>query len=144
MKMKLSYILTVLAVLMWACEADPDEGLPSFDNSLPLYVQLSSTGGISAMEGDEVAISVEIPEVIYSDVNVQWEVIGDISSSGSVVIPEGDLNANALVLIPDDSQVTGGGSATFSLISVDNGLTLGRQNASTSVISTTLTWEDND
>ena len=82
--------------------------------------------------------------MIYSDVNIQWEVTGDFTNSGSVTIPEGSLTGDALVDIPDDGQVTGGGTATFALTSVDNGLTLGRQNATSSVISTTLTWTDND
>ena len=125
MKMRFNYIFICVAFLMWACEADPNEGLPSFDNSLPLYVQLSSTSDISANEGDDVSISIEVPEVVYSDVNVQWEVTGDISAAGSVVIPEGDLSANAIVTIPDDGQATGGGTATFTLTAVDNGLTLG-------------------
>lgn len=144
MKANITYTLMVLASFIWACEADPNEGLPSFDNSLPLYVQLSSTSDISAEEGDEISISIEVPEVIYSDVNVQWEVTGDMSGSGTVLIPEGDLSADAVIIIPDDGEVTGGGSATFTLTSVDNGLTLGRQNASSSVISTTLEWTDND
>ena len=134
----------VMACFMWACEADPDEGLPSFDNSLPLYVQLGSTNDIEAEEGDEVAITVEVPEVIYSDVTVQWEVTGDISNTGSVTIAEGDLSNDVIVIIPDDAQATGGGTATFSLTSVDNGLTLGRQNATSSVISTIIEWTDND
>ena len=132
------------ASLMWACEADPDEGLPSFDNSLPLYVQLGSTNDIEAEEGDEVAITVEVPEVIYSDVIVQWEVTGDITNTGSVTIAEGDLSSDVIVVIPDDAQATGGGTATFALTAVDNGLTLGRQNATSSVISTIIEWTDND
>lgn len=144
MKAKITYIIIAMATMMWACEADPDEGLPSFANSLPLYVQLDGSSSISAEEGDEVAITIELPEVVYSDVIVQYEVIGDITSSGSVTIPEGDLTADALVSIPDDSQMTGGGTATFSLTSVDNGLSLGRPNATSSIISTTLEWTDND
>ncbi|GJM27523.1 MAG: hypothetical protein DHS20C17_01580 [Cyclobacteriaceae bacterium] len=144
MNNSIKYIVLAITFCLCACEADPDEGLPSFDNTLPLYVQLSSTSNIEADEGDDVPIRIEIPEVIYNDVNVQWEVTGDISASGSVTITEGNLTADAMVSIPDDSQVTGGGSAVFTLTSVDNGLTLGRQNASTSVISTNLTWVDND
>ena len=134
---------------MWACEADPDEGLPSFDNSLPLYVQLGSVDNTNAdgddiddpEEGDEFSIEVEVPEVIYSDVSVQWEVTGDIAQTGSVVIPEGTLTSIVSVPIPDD---VGAGAAVFTLTQVDNGLTLGRQNASTSTITTDLSWaEDN-
>ena len=136
--------MMAMAVLMWGCEADPAEGLPSFANSLPLYVQLDGSGSISAEEGDEVAITIELPEVVYSDVIVQYEVIGDITGSGSVTIQEGDLTADALVTIPDDTQMTGGGVATFSLTAVDNGLSLGRQNVATSIISTTIGWTDND
>ena len=85
-----------------------------------------------------------MPEVVYADVAVQYEVVGDITSSGTVTIPEGDLTADAFVLIPDDNQMTDGGTATFSLTSVDNGLSLGRQNAANSIISTTMEWTDND
>ncbi len=144
MKIKVKYIVLAAVMGLWACEADPNEGLPSFDNSLPLYVQLGSTSSIEAEEGEELTISVEIPEVIYNDVNVQWEVTGDLITSGSVTIPEGSLTADAVFTLPDDSEMTGGGSAVFSLTSVDNELTLGRQNASSSVISTDLTWSDND
>jgi hypothetical protein len=143
MKTKLIYLFLLLFG-MWSCEADPDEGLPSFDNSLPLYVQLGSSSDIEAEEGAEVTVAIEIPEVIYSDVNVQWEVTGDFTTSGSVTIPEGDLTADAVFTIPDDGLVTGGGAAIFQLTSVDNDLTLGRQNAGSSVISTNLTWTDND
>ena len=134
----------LIASVAWACEADGDEGLPSFANSLPLYVQLDGSASISAEEGEEVAITIELPEVIYSDVIVQYEVIGDIAGSGSVTIQEGDLTADALVTIPDDTQMTGGGVATFSLTAVDNGLSLGRPNVATSIISTTIEWTDND
>ena len=145
MKTKIQYILIALVVsAVWGCEADGTEGLPSFDNSLPLYVQLNSPSSISAEEGDEVAITIELPEVVYADVIVQYELVGDLVGSGSVTIPEGSLNADAMVSIPDDEQMTGGGTATFTLTSVDNGLSLGRQNATTSIISTTLEWTDND
>ena len=144
MNIKTIYILLTVVMGLWACEADPDEGLPSFDNSLPLYVQLSSTRSVAVEEGDEVSISIEIPEVIYNDVNVQWEVTGDLMATGSVTIPEGSLTANAVFAIPDDSEMTGGGNAVFALTSVDNDLTLGRQNAASSVISTDISWTDND
>ncbi len=144
MKTKIIYIIIAMAGVIWACERDPDAGLPSFANSLPLYVQLNGSGSISAEEGEEVAITIELPEVIYSDVIVQYEVIGDITGSGSVTIPEGDLTADALITIPDDSQMTGGGTATFSLTAVDNGLSLGRPNVASSIITTTLEWTDND
>ena len=140
---RIAYIMITAACFMWACEADPDEGLPSFDNSLPLYVQLGTTD-IEAEEGDEVAVTVEVPEVIYSDVIVQWEVAGDISNTGSVTIAEGDLSSDVIVVIPDDGQATDGGTATFTLTAVDNGLTLGRQNATNSVITTIIEWTDND
>ena len=134
--------------MFWACEADGDEGLPSFDNSLPLYVQLGSVDNNNAdgdattspEAGDEFTVEVEIPEVIYSDVNVQWEVTGDITSSGSVVIPEGSLTSEVVIAVPDG----GAGNAAFTLTSVDNGLTLGRQNASTSIITTDLSWAENN
>lgn len=145
MKTKFQYILLAFtASIIWACEADGDEGLPSFDNSLPLYVQIDESASISAAEGDDVSITVELPEVVYSDVNVEWEVAGDITNSGSVVIPEGSLNSEVMITIPDDAQMTGGGTATFSLTSVDNGLSLGRPNVATSIISTVLEWTDND
>lgn len=133
-----------------ACEADPDEGLPSFDNSLPLYVQIGPVSNSNAdgdiitspEEGDDFNITVELPEVIYGDVNVTWEIAGSLVSSGSATISEGDLNSMVVIPIPDDG-VAGGGSASFTLTAVDNGLTLGRQNATSSIISTDLTWEDN-
>ena len=145
MKNRIQYILlALLASIAWSCEAEGDEGLPSFANSLPLYVQLDGSATISAEEGEEVTITVELPEVVYADVAVQYEVVGDIASSGTVIIPTGDLTADVFILIPDDSQMTDGGTATFSLTAVDNGLSLGRQNATNSIISTTLEWEDND
>lgn len=133
-----------------ACEADPDEGLPSFDNSLPLYVQIGPVSNSNAdgdiitspEEGDEFNITVELPEVIYSDVNVTWEISGSMVSSGNATISQGDLNTLVVVPIPEDG-VPGGGTASFTLTAVDNGLTLGRQNASSSVITTDLSWEDN-
>ena len=144
MKFKNTYLVIILAFGIWSCEADPDEGLPSFDNSLPLYVQLDNDSEITAEEGEEVAITVEVPEVIYSDVNVQWELTGDITNSGTAVIIEGDLNVDVMVTIPDDGSNTEGGTATFTLIQVDNGLSLGRPNASSSIVTTTLVWTDND
>jgi len=144
MKSKIQYIVFALACLVWACEAEGDEGLPSFDNSLPLYVQLDESASISAEEGDDVSITVELPEVVYNDVSIEWEAEGDIVSSGSVVIPEGDLSADFMIAIPDDSQMTNGGTATVSLTAVDNGLSLGRPNAASSIISTVVEWTDND
>ncbi len=148
MKTRIIYLLTLIFGI-WACEADPDEGLPSFDNSLPLYVQLGSVSNSNndgddnddPEEGDEFTIEVEIPEVIYNDVSVQWELTGDLIGTGSVVIPEGSLNSTVMVSIPDGS---GTGAAIFTLTQVDNGLTLGRQNATTSVITTDLSWTEND
>lgn len=150
MKTIFQYIILVLSIgFLWACEADGDEGLPSFDNSLPLYVQI---GGVenndadadnssTAEEGDDFTVTVELPEVVYNDVNVQWEVTGDIASSGSVTIPEGSLTSDVLIA----TQLgAGGGAAMFTLTGVDNDLTLGRQNASTSIISTPLEWADNN
>jgi hypothetical protein len=152
MNMKTIFQYTILVCtigLFWACEADGDEGLPSFDNSLPLYVQLGNVDNnnvdgddtSSPEEGDEFTVEVEIPEAIYSDVNVQWEVTGDITGSGSVVIPEGSLTSEVVIAIPDGA---GAGNAAFTLTSVDNGLTLGRQNASTSIITTDLSWAENN
>ena len=86
----------------------------------------------------------ELPEVGYDDVSVQWEADGDIVSAGSVVIPEGSLSADFMIAIPDDSQMTNGGTATISLTAVDNGLSLGRPNVASSIISTVVQWTDND
>jgi len=153
MKTKIQYIIFAFSIgFLWACEADGDEGLPSFDNSLPLYVQLGSIESNNAdgdlttapEEGDEFTVEVELPEVIYSDVNIQWEVTGDVTASGNVVIPEGSLTSEVIVAIPDDGQPGGSGSANFILTAVDNGLTLGRQNAASSIISTDLSWAENN
>lgn len=151
MKKTTKYMMLAFAGLLWACEADPDEGLPNFDNSLPLYVQVGNVSNnnsdgdatTSPEEGDNFTINVELPEVVYNDVNVQWELTGDLSGSGTTTVTEGNLSSGVIVAIPDDG-LAGGGTAMFTLTSVDNGLTLGRQNASTSVISTELEWADND
>jgi hypothetical protein len=116
-----------------------------------LYVQVGNVTNTNAdgdittspEEGDEFTVNVELPEVIYSDVNVQWELTGDLTGSGTTTVTEGNLTSGVVVAIPDDGQ-PGGGTATFTLTSVDNGLTLGRQNASTSVITTELQWADNN
>ncbi len=144
MKIYIKLIAVVVFAALAACEADPNEGLPSFDNSLPLYVQLDNPSSIEAEEGEEVTITVELPKAVFEDVNVDWQVDGDLAQSGTVTIIEGDLNADVVLIIPDDDQPTGGGTAEFSLIAVDNGLSLGRPNVPSSRITTTLEWTDND
>jgi len=140
MKKHLNILLVcILITFGWAsCEKFEDSNL-DFSNSQPQYVELSSGTTIQSISGEEVSITVRVRENINTDVKVEYEVTGDISAGGSVIILEGDLSASILVSIP---MALTSGMVEVKLTGVDNGLQLGRggPNAGLSAISRQIVW----
>lgn len=136
------YRLSVIffITLAWtSCEDFEDPSL-DFSNNQPQYVELTSGSTIEAGAGEEVSIRVRVRENINTDVNVDFAVSGDISSSGTVTIAEGELTTTISLAIPMDISP---GSAEVNLTGVDNGLQLGRGGPSSglSAISRQIVWE---
>ena len=129
----------LLSTVFWiSCEDFEDPNL-DFSNSQPQYVELSSGSTIQTNAGEQVSIRVRVRENMNTDVNIDYSVSGDISTSGSVTISEGDLSTDILVTIPADIAT---GTASVELTGVDNGLQLGRGGPSSglSAISRMIAW----
>jgi len=141
--MNLKYLYIFVLAVLFACEDFEDPNL-DFSNSLPQYVELSSGDTIKTIEGSTVDITVRMREVRPNDVTVNYEVSGDFTTSGSIVIPKTKLNASASISVPNNSEVDNAGNAILTLTSVDNGLSIGRggPEAGFSNISRVISWEE--
>ena len=138
-KLLSSYFLGGIALIsLFCCEEYEDDRL-DFSNSLPQFVQLADDDTISASLGDTVAIEIELRERVYSDTNVAYEITGGISQSGTATIPSGGLGTLVILILPSGTP----GEATVRLTSVDNGLSVGRPNVSSSLsaASRVIAWE---
>jgi hypothetical protein len=124
-----------LCLLVMSCEEFEDDSY-DFSNSLPQFVELSSGSDVAATPGDTVTVNVRVRENLFSDINVGWETTGNLTTSGTVVIPRDNLSTSFDLILPDTP-----GEATVTLVSVDNGLSLGRPNAASSAISRKILWE---
>jgi hypothetical protein len=140
MKTQLYRLLVIMLITLVgvSCEEFEDPNL-DFSNNQPQYVELSSGSAIQASAGEAISITVRVRENINTDVNVDYEITGDISSNGTVTISEGNLTSAISVSVPMDIST---GSAEVKLTGVDNGLQLGRGGASTglSAISRQIVW----
>ncbi len=137
--MKLIKIYLILAVTtifaFSSCEEFEDDRL-DFSDSQVQFVQLSSGGAIEAAPTDTVSIEIEVRENLYTDINVNYEVTGGITQSGTATIPNGELDVIVDLILPATA-----GTATFTLTGVDNGLQVGRPNTSASAVTRSITWE---
>ena len=141
--MKKILLYTLIASVIISCDDFEDENL-DFSNSLPQYVEITSSD-FEGSEGDEVTVTVSLGEALPDDVTVGYSVTGDITQSGSIVIPANSQSASATITIADNETLEAtGGSATFALTSVDNGLDLGRggPDAGFSKLEATIDWEE--
>ena len=130
--------LVLAALVMFGCAEFEDPNL-DFSNNSPAYVELSSGSDLEGAAGADVEVRVRMRESISADVNVSYEVSGDVSTSGTVTLAKGNI-ANAIILsIPADVMT---GTATVRLTSVDNGLSLGRggPDAGFSPLSRNVVW----
>lgn len=134
---KLYYILfvAVAVVAFSSCEEFEDERL-DFPDSQAQFVQLSSGSAIEAAPTDTISVEIEVRENLYTDINVNYEVTGAITQSGTATIANGELDTTVDLILPATA-----GEATFSLTGVDNGLQVGRPNTSASAVMRTIVWE---
>lgn len=123
-----------------SCEDDFEDENYDFSNSLPSYVELTSGADIEAAPGDTVAVTVRLREARDANVNVNYEITGDITENGMATIAQGTLNASIPVIIP---MMPDTGMATLTLTGVDNGLTIGRGDPSLGLSDTSvdILWE---
>lgn len=135
--LSISFSITLLV----GCGEFEDEKL-DFSNSMPQYVELSSGADIESMEGETVSAIVRIREAPVSDVTVSYTLSGDITSSGTVVIPKRETSASISVAIPNDTDLGDGGEAVLTITGVDNDLSVGRggPEAGFSEVSRKIVW----
>jgi len=130
------YILWPLALLflvLVACEQEPYID-PEVDQSqtYPAYVRFDDEGPVSAAitdtSGTTLTFTVEIPPVVYPDTEVNWEVSGAFTASGTVIVPGGLVEASFGVEVPSSALDAGEseGTATISLVSATNEVVIGR------------------
>jgi len=134
---KLYYTLfvAVTVIAFSSCEEFEDDRL-DFSDSQAQFVQLSSGGAIEAAPTDTVSVEIEVRENLYTDINVNYEITGAITQSGTATIPNGELDTTVDVILPATA-----GSAAFRLTGVDNGLQVGRPNTSASAVERSISWE---
>ncbi|MEM6845969.1 MAG: hypothetical protein AAF632_27410 [Bacteroidota bacterium] len=133
------YLLLAAATIFAfsSCEEFEDDRL-DFSDSQVQFVQLSSGSAITAAPTDTVSVEIEVRENLYTDINVNYEITGGITQSGTATIPNGELDITVDVILPATA-----GTATFTLTGVDNGLQVGRPNtsAAASAVARSITWE---
>ncbi|MEM9829067.1 MAG: hypothetical protein AAF944_00435 [Bacteroidota bacterium] len=133
------YLLLAAATIFAfsSCEEFEDDRL-DFSDSQVQFVQLSSGSAITAAPTDTVSVEIEVRENLYTDINVNYEITGGITQSGTATIPNGELDITVDVILPATA-----GTATFTLTGVDNGLQVGRPNtsAAASAVTRSITWE---
>ncbi len=137
--LSISFSITLLV----GCGEFEDEKL-DFSNSMPQYVELSSGSDITSMEGETVSVTVQIREAQATDITVSYSLTGDITSTGTVVIPKRTVSAAISVAIPNNTTLGTGGDAVLTLTGVDNDLTVGRggPEAGFSAVSRKITWTE--
>lgn len=128
----------VAVLLMSSCEDFKDDNL-DFSNSFAQYVEFSSGSAVAGEAGAQAEITVRMRETLNVPVTVDYDISGDISNSGSVMIEKGALSASIAVTIP---MSPASGTAQIKLTGVDNGLSLGRggPDAGLSPVSRDLGW----
>ncbi len=127
-------IILATGLFITACEEYQEENF-SFDNSVAAYVELSDGDAIELdTSGITIPIEVQIRVAMENNVTIEYELVGDITTSGSVMIPATELSNDIVVEIPNE----GPGAATLTLTSVDNDLSLGRGGPDSGLSSTSV------
>ncbi len=131
-------LLVAVAMSFSACEDFEDDNL-DFSNSLAQYVELTSGSAIETEAGAVVDVTVRMREAINVPVTIGYDVSGDFSSTGTVIIDGGALSATISLTVPVDPTT---GVAKVQLTSVDNNLALGRggPDAGLSAVARDLSW----
>ena len=136
-KIYVGYFFALL--LMVGCEEFEDPNL-DFSSSLPQYVEFSSGSTIESAPGAMEEVTVRMREARAENVTINYELTGDLSETGSVVIDATNLSNSITVNIPAEVAT---GSATIRITGVDGGLSIGRggADAGLSPVSRNITWQ---
>ena len=112
---------TLLFVGLSACNDFEDDNF-DFSDPLPQYVELSDAS-VEAVAGASATIEARVRVALQSTVNVNYEITGDLSESGTIEIAPGAVSGSTEINIPASPDT---GSATLKITSVDNELSIGR------------------
>lgn len=160
---KLFLFVAVFGLLLGACNEYEEENF-SFENGVPQYIEFSEAGTsvsvdtflvgevISTVVGeDTVSIadlaptSIDIPVKLRvargGDVNAEISITGDVNASGTVTIPAGSLTSSLNVVLPYGPNALNG-SATATIQTVSDGLTIGRTTSGDpiDIVSYSIDW----
>lgn len=125
----------LLSMGLVACNDFEDENY-DFSNTAAPYVEIA--GDVAGLPGEDVAVNFRLRVAMHTTtVNVDYEITGDITQSGTVAIEAGDLSAAVPVTLPTTPET---GTATVKITGVDNGLTIGRASSDDNV-ETSISWE---
>lgn len=135
--------LTVTGLLFVSCD-DPIDPDPDFSDNYPAYVELTQPSYDVAVDSAATDLTlmaeVRIRTALGSTTTVNYEYAGDVNGNGTAEISSGDLTGPLTIDV--SGSAVDSGSTTITLISVDNGLSVGRQNMSNdlSPTSAVVNW----
>lgn len=133
--------LTFLALVVFgfsSCNDFEDENF-DFSTSLPAYVELSS-GSIADFADSTITVEARVRTALQSVITVDYDITGDFTESGTIEIPAGSVSGTTAITLPGNPDT---GSATLTITGVDNGLSIGRGDASVGLSATEMqiTWQ---
>lgn len=134
--LKYLFLALILSLGMVACNDFEDENY-DFSNSVLPYIELNA-GSYSGTPASDVTVGFRLRVAVQEEVNVGYEISGDLSGSGSVTIQPGELVAPLTVSIPAPPDTIG--TAMISITNVDDGFTIGRSDGGDN-ITATIAWE---
>lgn len=168
-KNKILYLIAIVATLACACN-DFEEDAFNFDNSFPQYVDFSAgsagfevdtiidiNGMLAAQVGTDTVAIADLPPATVSlstrlrvarqtATNVTVEVTGGVTETFNLTIPADEFEVPFTINLPYGPDNLNG-SATATIASVDDGLTIGRTVPSGSdpidVTVASITWTSN-
>ncbi len=126
----------ILSLSIVACNDFEDENY-DFSNTASPYVELNASS-YSGEPEEELSIGFRLRVAVQKEVNVGYEITGDISQSGSVTIEPGEVLAPLVVTLPGPPDTIG--TANVAITSVDDGFTIGRA-AGGDNVEASISWE---
>jgi|GEM_PF-1295603 len=122
---KLIYLTLAFTAIISSCEYYESDDY-DFSNTVPAYVIVQDTSMRVVPEGGSVKFELRVPEVVYQDITVEYQVTGGYSSTGSFTIPSGTNRNPVSVAIPAGIVSEDALNARLTLTGVNNGYQIGR------------------
>lgn len=127
MKKNILYSIIALVLFSFAACEEYEGDTYDFSNTSPAYIELTDTRTQSAPEGGTLTFTVQMKELVYKDITVNYEISGDFSLNGDFTYTKDGGQQSFTVAVPEGVVAGQIAEATLKLTSASGEVACGRQ-----------------